>query len=261
MSTSHEDLRSLVDGHFTKGLSPADEARLRGHLPACADCREAYASYLAAERLDPKALPPRERMATALGLPSRVKHRQHLRWGIGALSAAGAMALLLVATSSTSSTSSSNPGNGIASRGKSIENAEALEIAVFRVKGERESMRVNDVVSTGDELAFAYRNELGKAFLTIFAIDGGGHVAWYHPAWTDPAENPRAVPITKQVGFKELPEAVRHSLQGTSLTVHALFMDKALDVRAIEARVSHGEFAADAEAGEVLRTMVFEVRP
>jgi hypothetical protein len=258
MSTSHEDLRRLVDGHFTKGLSPADEARLRDHLPACADCREAYSSYLAAEKLDPKALPPRERLATALGLPSGVKRRQRMRWGIGALSAAGAMALLFVATSSTSST---NQGNGIAARGKGIENAEALEVAVFRVKGERESMRVHDVISPGDELAFAYRNEVGKAFLMIFAIDGGGHVAWYHPAWTDPAENPRAVPITKQVGFKELPEAVRHSLQGPSLTLHALFMDKALDVRAVEARVARGEFAADAEAGEVLRTMVFEVRP
>jgi hypothetical protein len=258
MSTSHEDLRRLVDGHFTKGLSPADEARLRDHLPGCADCREAYASYLAAEKLDPKALPPRERLATALGLPSGVKRRQGIRWGIGALSAVGAMALLLVATSSTSSI---NPGNGIAARGKGIENTEALEVAVFRVKGERESMRVHDAVSPGDELAFAYRNEVGKAFLMIFAIDGGGHVAWYHPAWTDPAENPRAVPITKQVGFKELPEAVRHSLQGPSLTLHALFMDEALDVHAIEARVARGEFAADAEAGEVLRTMVFEVRP
>jgi hypothetical protein len=258
MSTSHEDLRRLVDGHFTKGLSSADEARLRDHLPACVDCREAYASYLAAEKLDPKALPPRERLATALGLPSGVKRRQRIRWAIAALSAVGAMALLFVATSSTSSP---NPGNGIASRGRGIENAEALEVAVFRVKGERESMRVHDVIFPGDELAFAYRNEVGKAFLMIFAIDGDGHVAWYHPAWTDSAENPMAVPITKQVGFKELPEAVRHSLQGPSLTLHALFMDKALAVRAVEARVAHGEFAAAAEAGEVLRTMVFEVRP
>jgi hypothetical protein len=86
-------------------------------------------------------------------------------------------------------------------------------------------------------------------------------VAWYHPAWTEPADNPRAVSITKQVGFKELPEAIRHPLQGPSLTVHALFMDKALDVRAVEDRLARGEFAADASVGESLRTMVFEVRP
>jgi len=256
MNTSHDDLRSLVDRHFIKGLSPVSEARLRDHLPACADCRAAYESYQAAERLDPKALSPRERLAAALGLPSEVKRPRHRAtlWGFGTVSVVGALALLLVATSST------HPRDSIASRGKGIENVESLEVAVFRVKGERESMRVNDVVFPGDELAFAYRNEVGKAFLMIFAIDGAGHVAWYHPAWTDPTDNPRAVPITKQVGFKELPEAVRHALQGSSLTVHALFMDKTLDVRAVEDRLARGEFAADPGAGEHLRTMVFEVR-
>jgi hypothetical protein len=260
MSTSHEDLRRLVDGHFAKGLSPAGEARLRDHLPACADCREAYESYQAAERLDPAALAPRERLATALGLPSEVKwpRRRTLRWTLATASALGAVALLLMVTTSTPST---NLGNGIASRGKGIENVEPLEVAVFRVKGERESVRVNDVVSPGDELAFAYRNEVGKAFLMIFAIDGTDRLVWYHPAWTDPADNPKAVPIVKQVGFKELPEAVRHALRGTSLTVHALFMDQALDVRTVEARAARGEFTANESAGEILRKMVFEVRP
>jgi hypothetical protein len=255
MNTSHDDLRRLVDGHFAKGLSQASEARLRQHLPVCMDCRAAYESYQAAEGLDPKARPPRERLAIALGLPLEVKGPRRRGMVIGTLSAVGAVALLLVVTTAT------HPSNRIASRGKGIDSAESLEIAAFRVKGERESMRVHDVVSRGDELAFAYRNELGKDFLMIFGVDGAGQLVWYHPAWTDPADNPRAVPITKQVGFKELPEAVRHSLQGTSLTVHALFMDKPLDVHAVEARAAHGEFTADTDAGEVLRTMVFEVRP
>jgi hypothetical protein len=257
MNTSHEDLRRLVDGHFAKGHSLAGEARLRDHLPACADCREAYESYQGAERLNRTALAPRERLAKALGLPSETKwpRRRSLRWTMATASALGAVALLLMVTTST------NSGNGIASRGKGIENAEPLEVAIFRVKGERESMRVNDVVSPRDELAFAYRNEVGKAFLMIFAIDGTDHLVWYHPAWTDPADNPKAVPIVKQVGFKELPEAVRHSLRGTSLTVHALFMDQPLDVRMVEARAAHGEFTANESAGEILRTMVFEVRP
>jgi hypothetical protein len=256
MSTSHDDLRRLVDGHFNKRLSPADEARLRDHLPICADCHAAYQAYQHAEKLDPKAIGPRERLATALGLPAEARwsRRRAIRWGIGTVSAVGAVALLLALTSA-------QPRYEIAARGSAIESAESLEVSVFRVKGERESMRVHDAVSPDDELAFAYRNELGKAFLMIFAVDGARHVAWYHPAWTDPAANPTAVPITKQVGFKELPEAVRHPLQGPSLTVHALFLDKALDVRAVEARAAHGEFTADSDAGEILRTMVFEVRP
>jgi len=257
MNTSHDDLRRLVDGHFSKGLSQANEARLREHLPACAACRVAYEAYQAAERLDPKAQNPRKRLATALGLPpaSKWPRRRSVRLTLATLSVVGAMALLLAVTGRTRS------GDGMVVRGSGVENAESLEVAVFRVKGERESMRVNDVVAPSDELAFAYRNELGKAYLMIFAIDGAGHVAWYHPAWTDPADNPKAVPITRQIGFKELPEAVRHPLQGPSLTVHALFMDTALDVRTVEDRLARGEFAADGSAGEVLRSMVFEVRP
>lgn len=257
MNTNHDHLRRLVDGHFSKGLSADNEACLRDHLPACSGCRAAYEAYQAAEGLDPKAAQPRQRLATALGLTSEATWppRRGLRWTLGTASVVGAMALLLVVATRT------QPGAGMVSRGKSIETMESLDVAVFRVKGERESMRVNDAVSPADELAFAYRNELGKSFLMIFAIDGAGHVAWYHPAWMDPADNPRAVPITKQVGFKELPEAVRHPLQGPSLTVHALFMDKARDVRAVEDSVARGEFAADASAGEVLRTMVFQVRP
>jgi hypothetical protein len=259
MNTIHDELRGLVDGHFTKGLAPSDEGRLREHLPVCASCRTAYQAYLAAERLDSKGATPRERLAAALDLPAEVNwpRRRGLRWAVGTLSAVGAVALLLLATSGNPS----GPKDGMVARGIGVEAPESLEVAVFRVKGERESVRASDAISPGDELAFAYRNEVGKDFLMIFGIDGAGHVAWYHPAWTDPADNPRAVPITRQVGFKELPEAVRHPLQGTSLTVHALFLDKALDVRAVEARVARGEFTADAEAGEILRTMRFEVRP
>ncbi len=260
MSTSHDDLRRLVDGHFGKGLSPADEARLRTHLPACADCRAAYESYLAVERLGAERLAPRERLAAALGLPSEAKrpHRRVLQWGLGVASMVGAVILLLVGTSSRPATL---PGHAITARGMAIEGTEKPEVAVFRVKGEQDSVRATDIVSPGDELAFAYRNEVGKSFLMIFAIDGAGHVAWYHPAWTDPADNPTAVPITRQVGFKELPEAVRQPLQGPSLTVYALFMDKPLDVRSVEDRVAHGPLTPDTAAGEVLRTLVFEVRP
>jgi hypothetical protein len=260
MNTNHDDLRRLVDGHFTRGLSRSNEERLRDHLPTCAACRQAYESYQVVERLERGPRGARERLAEALGLPSEARRsrRLGLGWAIGTAAAMGAVALLLVMNASL------RTGNGMVPRGKAVENAESLDIAIFRVRGERESTRVKDVVSQGDELAFAYRNEVGKAFLMIFAIDGPGgpgHVAWYYPAWTDPAANPTAVPISKQVGFKELPQAVRHSLKGRSLTVHALFMDKALDVRTVESRVAKGEFAADVSAGESLRTFVLEVRP
>jgi hypothetical protein len=111
-------------------------------------------------------------------------------------------------------------------------------------------------------LAFAYRNERGKAFLMIFAVDAAGRVAWYHPGWTDAASNPKAIPITRQVGFKELPEAVRQPLQEDRIVLHALFMDSAVDVRSIEARVARAAplaDVADAAAGEIDRKLLLAV--
>jgi hypothetical protein len=256
MSTNHNHVRSLVDRHFAEGLSLADEARLREHLPGCTACRQAYESYQVAERLDPRAAGPRERLATALGLPqSKWRRRWGLRCAIVALPAVAAVALLAVVSPPRQT------GNGFSSRGKEIEPVKAPDVAVFRMKGKREAIRVQETIASADELAFAYRNELGKSFLMIFGVDGAGQVLWYHPAWTDPADNPKAVPITRQIGFKELPDAVRHALRGPTLTVHALFMDKALDVRTVEARLAKGGFAADMAAGELLRKTVFEVRP
>ncbi len=132
---------------------------------------------------------------------------------------------------------------------------------MFRIDRHGESTRATSTIAADDELAFAYRNEVGKAFLMIFAVDGQGEILWYHPAWTRASDNPGALPISKQLGFKELPEAVRHRLQGPSLTVYALFMDSPLDVRTVESRVTPHGFLPRADAGELLRTVVLEVRP
>ena len=282
MSTNHETLRGLIHGHFGEGLGPSDEALLRAHLPDCAECRQIYECHQVAERLDPAEPSPRERLALALGLPSEASRplRRSLAWTVASLAVASAVALTVMGKT--------HGDDGITARGAAVEKAEAVDLAVFRIGSHGESTRLvaiakpglaglseyagrygtpprvsipDNAIAADDELAFAYRNEVGKAFLMIFAIEGQNRVLWYHPAWTRSEDNPQALPITKQVGFKELPEAVRHQLQGASLTVYALFMDTPLDVRAVEGRVAHGAFLAQAEAGEILRTLVFKVRP
>jgi hypothetical protein len=253
MSAHHESLVRLVHGHFGGGLRPADEARLRDHLPVCAECRQIYERHQAAEKLDPAWPSPRERMAVALGLPGERSRpwRRRLAWGAASLAVASAVAL----------TVKTGGDDGITVRGGAAPKAEAVDLAVFRIGSHGEATRVTDTIAADDELAFAYRNEVGKAFLMIFAVDRENRVMWYHPAWTRAEDNPRALPITRQVGFKELPEAVRHRLQDGSLVVYALFMDTPLDVRAVESRVARGAFSAHEEAGEILRTLVLEVRP
>jgi hypothetical protein len=254
MSTAHEAVRELIRRHFSGGLAADDEGRLRGHLPVCEECRQLYEQHQMAERLDPAAPSPRERLALALGLPVGATSggRRGMAWALAGFAVAG-VALFVMARS--------HRNDAFATRGADIRQAAAVDLAVFRIDRQGESTRVTDVVSADDELAFAYRNEIGKAFLMIFAVDGQNQVIWYHPAWAETAENPRAVAITKQLGFKELPEAVRQRILGPRLTVHALFMDTALDARAVERRVVGGVFVADGAAGEILRKLELRVRP
>jgi hypothetical protein len=255
MSTQHEELRKLIHGHFGRGLPAADETRMRAHLVVCAECRQVYVDHQMAHRLDPTAPSARERLARALGLPggARSRGRRPVLWAAASLAVAGAVALTVMARP--------QGDDGWASRGGSVETPEEVALAVFRIDRHGGSTRATSSISADDELAFAYRNEVGKAFLMVFAVDGHGDVLWYHPAWTRASDNPGALPISKQLGFKELPEAVRHRLQGPTLTVYALFMDTPLDVRAVESRVVRGDFLPRPEAGELLRTLVLEVRP
>jgi len=254
--SEHERLRTLVDQHFMVGLPADREARLRAHLPTCPTCRAAYEAYQIAERLDPAALPARERLARSLGLGPDTRGRARLStWTGTALAMVGAAALLF-AWGRPFMAGRSDP----VARGGRVEGAAALEVAAFRIRG-GDSTPIAHSVSADDELAFAYRNEVAKAFLMIFAVDGDGRVLWYHPAWTNPADNPQAVPITTQVGFKELPEAIRQPLRGPRLVLYSLFMDRPLDVRTVEGRIAAGGFVANTSAGEVLNKVEWEVQP
>jgi hypothetical protein len=259
MSSEHETLRALVDEHFTVGLRADREARLRAHLPTCPSCRAAYEAYQIAERLDPAAVPARERLARSLGFGADTRGRTRLsRWTGATLAMVGAAVLLVLVVGPF-------PGAGSrpVARGGRVDGAGALGVAAFRIHGGSQSTPIEHTVSADDELAFAYRNEVGKAFLMIFAIDSDGRVLWYHPAWTNPADNPKAVPITTQVGFKELPEAIRQPLRGPRLVLYSLFMDQPVDVRTVETRIaaSAGGFVANPAAGEELSKVEWEVQP
>ena len=256
------EFHASIDRHFARKLSRSREVRLRAHLPTCSSCRAYYEGQQMIERLDPRGCNPRERLAAALGVPAFTKRPAVRRYFAAAALAGGMACLLLLAKMRTSN-------EDFTARGRVADHAPAgLEVAVYRMKTPREPERVGEQVLARDELAFSYRNESGKAFLMIFAVDGVGRVAWYHPAWTEPSANPKAVPITKQIGFKELPEAIRIPLQGDTITLHSLFMDRALDVRSVEQRVAKmvskgggSSGLADAAAGEIDRTLVLKVIP
>jgi hypothetical protein len=89
-----------------------------------------------------------------------------------------------------------------------------------------------------DELAFAYETTPGNDTLMIFGLDEHGHVYWFHPAWSDPAANPQAVPAATSPELHPLREAIAHDLDGRTLEIHALFSHEARTVRAVEAALA-----------------------
>ncbi len=258
MSVCDKSFAALIEGHFGSGLAPAQEARLRSHLPTCSQCRQAYETFQMAERLDPRSRGPRARLAIALGLAvSRPPLHPALRWGLGPLLVGGVAGLVLLIARPHFSSDVASRGPGVA------VNAASPDVAIYRLIAEGRSERVRDHVLPHDELAFAYRNEGGKSFLMVFAVDERRTVFWYHPAWTDPGSSPKAIPITTQLGFRELPEAIRQPLPEGRVVVHALFTERPLDVVTVEERVRRAgasDNLADASAGEIDRVQVLTVQ-
>jgi hypothetical protein len=111
-------------------------------------------------------------------------------------------------------------------------------VFLYDVQPTPRPLRAGDVLSHGDEVALAYENGSSKSRLMVFGVDEHSHVYWFYPAWTQQTDDPVAVPIATDSERHELPDAIRHKFDGTSLEVHALFTDSPLTVREVEAAVA-----------------------
>jgi hypothetical protein len=232
----------LVDLHFSLRISPAQQRELRAHLERCDACRERYQRQLLLARLDPGAAPAEDRLARALGLSQRGARRPWLTLIAAAAAAAAALAFW------------PRPDADFAARGRL---ASLPTMVVYRVNASG-ARPASESITASDELAFAYRNPQGRRFMMIFGIDEHRHIYWYHPAWTDPARNPSAVPIQTATDPVELPEAISHNLDGRQLTLHALLLDEALPVRELEDRIARG--VSPLAAGSQEQTLRLQVR-
>jgi hypothetical protein len=259
---AHRRARDVIADHFAGAGRPAAEQEMRAHLPTCSDCHAFYERHLLLASLDPAGVPIKTRLARGLGINQLgVPRRAFFGW-LSLCGAAAAALLLMINTRGTPGESgpaarrvtSATPalaepsGAGVASRGPmKVPVARAPEVQVYRIftgrLGSNTSEKADDFIYAGDELAFAYRNPARKGRLLVFAVDEHGHVYWYHPGWSDAGQNPTAVPISAEPGLHELPAAVLHKFDGERIMIHALFTDRELSVRQIEAAVASAERA------------------
>jgi hypothetical protein len=219
--------------HFAGTISPRAERKLRFHLAECASCRDEYEKYLVLAEIDPAALSAEERIGRGLGVRSRPAR-------IAVPLLASAATVCAVALALAFPLGVGDPGvadEGFAPRG-AVQASD--ELVVYRIRAGEKPERAPRRMRRTDELAFAFTNPSGFAYLMVFGVDLENRVHWYHPAWSDPNAAPRAIPIAKGAALHELPEAIAHELKGPTLHLFAVFSNEPFDVREIE-----GSLAAD----------------
>jgi hypothetical protein len=245
MKTSCE-MKSLVDRHFSGKLRPEEEKKLRDHLSSCRSCRSHYEHLMLQSRIDPKSMDARSRIAVGLGILPRRKSPMP---SLLALSAALAAALMLIVFLP------GNPGReeGFAARG---HEGGQVNLLVYRLQPGKPPALAAGEISRSDELAFAYENRTGKKRLLVFGVDEDKYIYWYHPAWTKESDNPVAVPIQSDDAIHELPAAVAHQIQGSSLRIYAIFTDEPISVRQAEEMIRNRELSEGALVKNALQTSI-----
>jgi hypothetical protein len=225
--------RASIDAHFGGSISPENERAMRAHLPACDACRHYYERHLLLAKLDPKAIGAEERIAAGLGL--RVKRGTAPAWS--AAFALCALAALFVALPLGGRSSE------FTARGK-LRSAKP-EFFAYRIDP-ADKLGEGSTISPADDLAFAYTNPSGFQRLLVYGVDEHRHIYWYYPAWSNPADDPRAIAIAPGPEVKELPDAIRHNLDKGRLTIVAVFLDDDTSVRRIERLVADVRAPSDA---------------
>jgi hypothetical protein len=264
-SAEHEQSLRAIDAHFAGRASPHSEATMRAHLISCAACKERYARHVVWSRFLPAAPSARERIARGLGIELRRPWaRLPLLAGL-AVPVAVALALVLLPVKFVEDRAPTEFAGRYRARNAVVAPSQpAPSIWTYHFAADGSPQRVGANITRSDELAFAYANPAQKPFLMIFAVDEHRHIYWFHPAWPAGQPPPASIPARAGPGPHELPEAVRHDLDGGALTLFALFSDRAVAAAEIEALVRVAP-TADAlkgiQSGVLVIERALEVRP
>lgn len=254
MSAEKSELTMLLDKHFAAQITPAEERALRTQLDNSPDARRLYAQRVAAAHLDPEAPTAEARLAQGLGisLKQAAPPRHILRF------AAPAAAALAVAAALPFALRAHAPSTEFASRGLGLALANECTLHAYRVQEHAAPAPLGAAMRAGDELSFSYESGCAKKYLMVYATDELGGVYWFHPAWTNAAENPSAIGLEVGSGVHELRVATAHAWKGKHVQIHGIFVDTPVTVREAEASIQRG-VAVHATAVETLVRV--EVQP
>ena len=254
MSAETTEFAALLDKHFTAQITPLEERALRTQLERSPGARALYAQRVAAAALDPAAQSAEIRIAQGLGLSLELATapRGILRFAVPAAAMLAAAAALPFAMRAQT------PSAEFASRGPGLSPDNECTLHAYRVQSITTPTPLSGSMHAHDELSFSYESGCNKKYLMVYATDEFGQVYWFHPAWTNTAENPTAIDVETSAGVHELRVATAHAWKGKHVQIHGLFLDAPATVREVEAMLQRG-LAVHPGAAETL--VHVEVQP
>jgi hypothetical protein len=227
-ATDSCDFRASIDRHFSGWIETGEEHRLRAHLAGCASCRSHYRRHMLLAQLDPSVPDVRTRIGRGLGIRKEYKLPRSMLAILVFASAAAATALLLVL-----------PG-GLYEPSRFFSRAQepqAVRLIRYQVGSDLRLERMGPQLRRRERLAFAYQNQPGWKRLLVFAIDERKQIYWYHPAWTDPAARPEAIPILAGGELHQLGPGIAQELAPGRLRVFGVFTNRPVGVEEVERAV------------------------
>ncbi len=240
---SDDTLRLHIEGQ----LEASQARRLDAALEANAELRERYATQtrlIEALRRGPPQIEAMDfvaRLRERRAEPAHAKRRWPAVLGVAATMAAAGWLVMRA-----------QPDDAETFRAKAGDEATSTErwfgIRIYEVDAQGRRSLVDGAMERDDALAFTYANLGPKpfAYLMIFGVDAQGACHWYHPAYTDAATNPSAIPIEAGRADVPLPDRIEHDLTPGPYLIHALFMREPRNVRDVESRCAGAAEGADA---------------
>lgn len=233
--------KAAIDRHFAGRGDPQGFALITDAMASDPAARRYFERAQLLAEIDPDATGAKDRLAAALGFRPEAAKKRASAWSwlpaVGVAAAAAAALLVVVMPGGESP----EADDGFRARGSGRVSASLTAgVSVYRIAPGQEPTEVREKIRSSDELAFAYTNPDGHSHLMVWGVDEAGAVYWYHPAWTDPAANPRAVPARGGGEVHELKEAIAHDFSGKRVTLFALFTDAQPSVRDVEEALKSG---------------------
>jgi len=235
---SAKDLARYLVGEVTR--SQAEE--MDEHLASCAACRaeleemREMVGRIGEPTEDVEQKDYMSEVRDRIERGDRAFERRRRRWPL--IAGAGAVVVALVIAGVFLLRPS---GDGEEFRVKSDdpripERDRWVGIRAFRLQAPGAPVSLGDRLEKGEYLVFTYTN-LGEKpydYMMIFAVDEGGEVYWFHPAYTRAGEDPAAIEISRGVEAVELREKVRHDYPEGGLWIYGLFTNDPVRVSSIE---------------------------